>query len=57
MHEAYVHQEQRRRRYRGGRLEVFVDGVREFTGLIATLDKIIFNPGGGVNGWYSAKWL
>ena len=30
-------------------LEVFVDGVREFTGLSATLDKIIFNPGGGVN--------
>ena len=30
-------------------LEVFVDGVREFTGLIATLDKIIFNPGGGIN--------
>lgn len=30
-------------------LEVFVDGVREFTGLSATLDHIIFNPGGGIN--------
>ncbi len=30
-------------------LEVFVDGVREFTGLSATLDKIIINPGAGVN--------
>lgn len=30
-------------------LEVFVDGVREFTGLIATLDKIIFNPDAGIN--------
>ncbi|TWU24621.1 sialidase family protein [Bythopirellula polymerisocia] len=30
-------------------LEVFVDGIREFTGLVATLDKIIFNPGAGIN--------
>ncbi|MBA3482632.1 MAG: exo-alpha-sialidase, partial [Pirellulales bacterium] len=30
-------------------LEVWVDGVREFTGLSATLDHIIFNPGGGIN--------
>lgn len=30
-------------------LEVFVDGVREFTGLIATIDNIIFNPGAGIN--------
>ncbi len=30
-------------------LEVFVDGAREYTGLVATVDKIIFNPGGGIN--------
>jgi hypothetical protein len=30
-------------------LEVFVDGVREFTGLRQSVNKIIFNPGGGTN--------
>jgi len=36
-------------------LEVFVDGVREFTGLRQSINSIIFNPGGGTNSFSIAS--